>query len=59
MVVTMVSSRLLGHVSLGPEDENLGATYPRQNPKEDTQPNSLEMGERSVVFEYVNICLWE
>ena len=47
---------MLCRVSLGPEDESLGATYPRQNPKEDTQPNSLEMGERSVVFEHVNIC---
>ena len=47
---------MLCHVSLGPEDENLGATCPRQNPKVDTQPNSLEMGERFVIFEHVNIC---
>lgn len=47
---------MLCHVSLGPEDENLGATDPRQNPQENTQPNSLEVGVQiHVVFEHVNI----
>lgn len=48
---------MLCHVSSGPEeDECLGASYPRQSPKEDAQPDSLEMGKRFVVLEHGKIC---
>lgn len=58
IIFAVVSSRsdTLSHVSLGPEeDEYLGASCPRQNPKENAQRNSLEMVKALSVFEHVEM----